>query len=268
MSEHPSSSPFINSANSQMYGKMPLQSWVGKVVSFDAQKDQIEDGSGWRYKVRILGDNSDVDQVKDDGLSYAICLLPTTAGSGAAYKLRSVRISQGDMVYGVFGGDGPRMILGVFPRTRQSAAKHSSNVFGTQSGFWDNGTLTDTEILSGEFNEQKGPNTPDVKALDVNKSNRTSTDPLPENFDLGTPITPENQPWPGLGEPITTAQIKFIISEGLETQEKIDAIKQGITQGLISEEVGKKMIILMGNKNKRSNEEAIKIGFPPPIETQ
>ena len=36
MSEHPSSSPFINSANSQMYGKMPLESWVGKVVSFDA----------------------------------------------------------------------------------------------------------------------------------------------------------------------------------------------------------------------------------------
>ena len=72
MSEHPSSSPFINSANSQMYGKMPLQSWVGKVVSFDAQKDQIEDGWGWRYKVRILGDNSDVDRVKDDGLSYAI----------------------------------------------------------------------------------------------------------------------------------------------------------------------------------------------------
>ena len=94
MSEHPSSSPFINSANSQMYGKMPLQSWVGKVVSFDAQKDQIEDGWGWRYKVRILGDNSDVDQVKDDGLSYPICLLPTTARSGAAYKLRSVRISQ------------------------------------------------------------------------------------------------------------------------------------------------------------------------------
>ena len=54
----------------------------------------------------------------------------------------------------------------------------------------------------------------------------------------------------------------------IEDQEKIDAIKQGITQGLIFEEVGKKMIILMGNKNKRSNEEAIKIGFPPPIETQ
>ena len=162
MSEHPSSSPFINSANSQMYGKMPLQSWVGKVVSYDAQKDQIEDGWGWRYKVRILGDNSDVDQVKDDGLSYAICLLPTTAGSGGAYKLRSVRISQGDMVYGIYGADGPRMILGVFPRTRQSTA--SSGIFGTLSGF--TGSLKNTGILDGEFNEQIGPATPGATALE------------------------------------------------------------------------------------------------------
>ena len=145
-----------------MYGKMPLQSWVGKVVSYDAQKDQIDDGWGWRYKVRILGDNSDVDQVKDDGLSYAICLLPTTAGSGAAFKLRSVRISQGDMVYGIYGADGPRMILGVFPRTRQSTA--SSGIFGTLSGFTD--SLKNTGILDGEFNEQIGPATPGATALE------------------------------------------------------------------------------------------------------
>ena len=36
--------------------------------------------------------------------SYATVLLPTTAGTGAAYKLRSVRLSQGDMVFGVRGG--------------------------------------------------------------------------------------------------------------------------------------------------------------------
>ena len=37
---------------------------------------------GWRYKVRILGDNSNVDNVTDGELSYAFALLPTTAGSG------------------------------------------------------------------------------------------------------------------------------------------------------------------------------------------
>ena len=158
MSEHPSSTPFIDSGSKDKYGKKPLQSWVGKVASYDTQKDQIKNGWGWRYKVRILGDHSNggsksLTVVPDEKLSYAYVLLPTTAGSGAAYKLRSVRISQGDMVYGIQGGDGPRMILGVFPRTRQSTA--SSGNFGTLSGF--TGSLEDTEILDGEYNEQTGP---------------------------------------------------------------------------------------------------------------
>ena len=126
MSSPLSSRPFLNSSNKDQYGKNPLQSWVGKVVAYDSQKEQIEGGWGWRYKVRILGDNSNNDQVDDEELSYAICLLPTTAGSGAAYKLRSVRISQGDMVYGVYGGDGPRIILGVFPRTRDSFTRQGT----------------------------------------------------------------------------------------------------------------------------------------------
>ena len=158
MSEHPSSTPFIDSGSKDKYGKKPLQSWVGKVASYDTQKDQIKNGWGWRYKVRILGDHSNggsksLTVVPDEKLSYAYVLLPTTAGSGAAYKLRSVRISQGDMVYGIQGGDGPRMILGVFPRTRQSTA--SSGIFGTLSGF--TGSLEDTGILDGEHNEQTGP---------------------------------------------------------------------------------------------------------------
>ena len=263
MSEHPSSSPFINSANSQMYGKMPLQSWVGKVVSFDAQKEQIEKGWGWRYKVRILGDNSNNDNVEDGELSYALCLLPTTAGSGAAYKLRSVRISQGDMVYGIFGGDGPRIIIGVFPRTRESFAIQGTGKFNTLSGFY--GALTNTGILSGEFNEQLGPTTPNTSPIDINKSNRTEADPLPENFGLATPKTAEDKPWDGTGNPIAINQIKYIIRNG-DTDDKIDAVNQGVTQGLIDEDVAKQMIFFLQNKNKQSNEKAIEIGFPPPPE--
>ena len=60
------------------------------------------------------------DSIKDEQLSYAYCILPTTAGSGGAFKLRSVRISQGDTVFGVRGGgkNAPHFIIGVFPRTR------------------------------------------------------------------------------------------------------------------------------------------------------
>ena len=153
MSEHSQKTPFIKASSQDQYGKIPLKSWVGKVVAYESQKEQIDEGWGWRYKVRILGDDSNSQNVADEELSYAICLLPTTAGSGAAYKLRSVRVSQGDMVYGIYGGDGPRIIIGVFPRTAQTES--TSGNFGTLSGF--TGSLNDTGILDGEFNEQKGP---------------------------------------------------------------------------------------------------------------
>ena len=167
MSEPVNSTPFIKASSQDQYGKKPLESWTGKVVGFDSQKDQIENGWGWRYKVRIMGDNSDVDNVTDDQLSYAYSSLPTTAGSGGAYKLRSVRISQGDTVYGVRGGGGPTIILGVFTRTRSTTI--SDAPFGTKSGFY--GDLEDNGIISGEFNEQVGPATPGGVPL-INKSNR------------------------------------------------------------------------------------------------
>ena len=263
MSSPVSSKPFFNSSNKDQYGKFPLQSWVGKVVSYDAQKEQIEKGWGWRYKVRILGDNSNNDNVEDGELSYALCLLPTTAGSGAAYKLRSVRISQGDMVYGVYGSDGPRIIIGVFLRTRESFVIQGTGKFNTLSGFY--GALTNTGILSGEFNEQLGPTTPNTSAIDINKSNRIEADPLPENFGLATPTTAEDEPWNGTGNPIAINQIKYIIRNG-ETDDKINAVNQGVTQGLIDEDVAKQMIFFLQNKNKQSNEKAIEIGFPPPPE--
>ena len=169
MSEPVNSTPFIKASSQDQYGKKPLESWTGKVVGFDSQKDQIENGWGWRYKVRIMGDNSDVDNVTDDQLSYAYSSLPTTAGSGGAYKLRSVRISQGDTVFGFRGGGGPTMIIGVLPRTRSTTL--SDAPFGTKSGFY--GDLEDNGIISGEFNEQVGPATPGGVPL-INKSNRNN----------------------------------------------------------------------------------------------
>ena len=167
MTEPVNSTPFIKASIQDQYGKKPLENWFGKVVGFDSQKDQIENGWGWRYKVRIMGDNSDVDNVTDDQLSYAYSSLPTTAGSGGAYKLRSVRISQGDTVFGFRGGGGPTMIIGVLPRTRSTTL--SDAPFGTKSGFY--GDLEDNGIISGEFNEQVGPATPGGVPL-INKSNR------------------------------------------------------------------------------------------------
>ena len=182
----PKDTPFTKPNSESQYGKTPLESWVGTVVSYDKQKEQIEAGWGWRYKVRIMGDNTNSDQITDEQLSYAYVLLPTTAGSGGAFKMRSVRISQGDFVYGVRGGGAgaPTMILGVFPRTKNQKKGKGPN-FINLSGFY--GSLnSDSEILDGEFNEQTGPKTPNTDPVGPKNYNKAEQrEPSDKSEQLG-----------------------------------------------------------------------------------
>ena len=166
--------------NSQFLGRDGFRWWIGQVAPREAQKDQTDEGKGWgsRYKVRIMGENTQSDTIPPEKIDYAYCLLPTTAGSGGAYKLRSVRISQGDYVYGVKGGGGPTMIIGVYPRT--STQVPGSGNFENLSGFY--GSLKNTGIISGEFNEQIGPATPGVSGLDPKEwTKATANDPSKKN---------------------------------------------------------------------------------------
>jgi len=212
MSQPSYNQSFLNSSSQDQYGKKPLQSWVGKVVSYESQKDQIDGGWGWRYKVRILGDNSNDQTTSDGELSYAMCLLPTTAGSGAAYKLRSVRVSQGDMVYGIYGSNGPRMILGVFPRT--ALTKSTSGNFGTLSGFTD--SLKDTGILSGEFNDQVGPKfLKGLSGLEPGEwTKATATNPSEKVKEIVPQVKKEKNI--GIGTDDTTEEFKEITEEDTE----------------------------------------------------
>ena len=54
-----------------LYGKTPLESWTGTVVSFDSQKEQLEVGWGWRYRVRIMGENTQSDTISPEKIDYA-----------------------------------------------------------------------------------------------------------------------------------------------------------------------------------------------------
>ena len=222
---------FIEPNKKTKYGESGVQIWMGVVVSFDAQKDQIEKGYGWKYRVRILGDHAvNETENKDEDFSYATCILPTTAGTGAGYKLRSVRISQGDTVFGIRGGGegAPTFILGTLPRTRVSVKKDSGN-FAQLSGFWSGGSLKQNDTLSGEFNDQVGPATPGVTPLDpkiYNKSNRDDPSGNLEQLgydqnqdgeidDVEAKLTPPrvagDRKWDE-GEPINSAQLEYILS--------------------------------------------------------
>ena len=281
----PRDTPFTKPNSNSQYGKTPLESWVGTVVSYDAQKEQIEGGWGWRYKVRIMGDNTNTDQITDQQLSYAYVLLPTTAGSGGAFKMRSVRISQGDFVYGVRGGGSgaPTMILGVFPRTSQQSS--GSGNFANTSGF--TGGLKKTKTLSGEFNEQKGPATPNVTPLDPkeqNLSNRpdlsgnvetigydTNDDAIIDNAEekLTPPTTDPSTPWE-VGNPITKGQLEYILNGVTNPPDPnynytdtqiVAAISQANEQNLISESLAE---TATNKLNEGDGAVVNSILFPPP----
>ena len=281
----PKDTPFTKPNSESQYGKTPLESWVGTVVSYDKQKEQIEAGWGWRYKVRIMGDNTNSDQITDEQLSYAYVLLPTTAGSGGAFKMRSVRISQGDFVYGVRGGGSgaPTMILGVFPRTSQQSP--GSGNFGNTSGF--TGALKKTKTLSGEFNEQKGPATPNVTPLDPkeqNLSNRpdlsgnvetigydTNDDAIIDNAEekLTPPTTDPSTPWE-VGNPITKGQLEYILNGVTNPPDPnynytdtqiVAAISQANEQNLISESLAE---TATNKLNEGDGAVVNSILFPPP----
>jgi len=265
-------------------GQSDVQFFIGKVVGYDSMKEQIERGSGWYYRVRILGDHGIKDDIPDEQLDYVQSLLPTTAGSGGAFKMRSVRISQGDMVLGLRGGGkgGKPFIIAVFPRTRNT--KINDGKFGTLSGFY--GSLVKNETLTGEFNDQIGPGTPDVTPVDPKNYNKSNKEDTSESLDqIGydrnqdgiiddaekklTPITTaQDKKW-DVGEPITSQQLKYITSSYPITREEatkyqpkvIEAINQAVTQNLVTEEVAKSMI----TEVKRNNYDgASNIGFPPP----
>ena len=141
------------------FGKDPLKFWLGKVVGFHAQAEQVSgQGWGWRFKVRIMGDYSEQDGIDDQNVVSAMCLIPTTAGSGGREMMQTPRISQGDTVLGIYMSDdeqGPA-ILAVLPRTIFS--KDNGGKFDSIAGYTDN---TVAGIAEGqEYNEQDNVLTP------------------------------------------------------------------------------------------------------------
>ena len=141
---------------------MNKDTWIGKVVAFDSQADQVTgQGWGWRYKVRIMGDYSEQDGIEDKDVIYAMVLLPATAGSGAREMMQTPRISQGDTVIGRFLADDDQapIIDGVLPRTKSD--EMGDGKFAQKRGFTE-GTVEG--LLGGqEFNENDNVSTPGLK---------------------------------------------------------------------------------------------------------
>ena len=111
--------------------------WKGKIVNVDknpTQRTLMSGGSwGYRYQVRLISDFSENDNVSDDEVFVAQSFLPTTAGTGAAGRSESLKLSQGDMVFGVYIGTS-LFITQAFPRTTL-VPKNGKGKYAIESGF-------------------------------------------------------------------------------------------------------------------------------------
>ena len=139
-------------------------SFVGRVVSFEYQDEQVNgEGWGWRYKVALMNDltSSRVD-TSDDNVKIALALIPNDAGSGAANCAKSLKIRQGDVVYGLkIGGSEPytHLILGLFGRNKQT--KNGEGRFDCESGYTEQVPPADpTCLLAGETTGHGDQSTP------------------------------------------------------------------------------------------------------------
>ena len=164
-------------SNSQFLGRDGFRWWIGQVAPREAQADQTDDGKGWsnRYKVRIMGYHPFTDDVTDEDLPWAIALLPTTAGSGAANYATSTRLQQGDVVFGFFlDGDEGQIpaILGHFGHT--SGIDQNSELegkFKPGSAFTENTPINPKT----EVNDEGIPDQTGEQNLNANPTNSSAT---------------------------------------------------------------------------------------------
>lgn len=116
----------------------PAIIWWGQVVDDTVWKDNsivkkwkgTDNIPGWgsRYKVRILGRDTEAKDVSDDQLEWAECAFPVTAGSGHGGSYQTSNLRKGAFVFG-FYKDGTHMtepfILGCLGNNDQTRLAQS-----------------------------------------------------------------------------------------------------------------------------------------------
>ena len=222
-----------------------LEPFIGKVVSQKAQKAQVG-GMGWghRFKVRIMGTYSENDNVEDKDCHSAVVMLGVTDGSGAANRMKSVKITQNDIVFGFFLSPDQNfpVITGIMGRQNPKHLKNCGGKFGVGSGLTENLKAGGTGTGS-EFNEQNNKNTQGTgndgktgtgegKAVNDAKLKNAGLDP--NNQEVGTNKDPKglsNFDFTGLDKD----SIKEIVTESKAFAEKAGKDLSNLKDTIIEE---------------------------------
>ena len=143
--------------------------WIGQVVSTKAQKLQIAgQGWGWRYKVRIMGSYSEDDNIPDEEVHNALVMFGVTDGTGLGGRLKSCKITQSDIVFGVFMAPDQNfpVIIGLLAPT--GGKKKLDKKFGQKTG-------TTKNLVAGQNGGDRpnGNNLGNTAKVNANKENNT-----------------------------------------------------------------------------------------------
>lgn len=158
-----------SSLKSNFIGRDGFRWWIGQIPPLSSMGKQVE-GGGWgnRFKVRIIGYHPySSAELPDEDLPWAQCLIPTTAGSGAANCVTGVQLQPSDIVLGFFlDGDNAQIpvILATFGRSNSVPSTDYLGPFIPFTGYSDkiqkNGGLTPNE--SSEVKKTSNPSPRDV----------------------------------------------------------------------------------------------------------
>lgn len=149
---------------SNFIGRDGFRWWIGQIPPLSSMGKQVE-GGGWgnRFKVRIIGYHPySAAELPDEDLPWAQCLIPTTAGSGAANCATGVQLQPSDIVLGFFlDGDNAQIpvILATFGRSDSVPSTTYSGPFVPFTGYSDKVQING-ELASIESNELKKTSNP------------------------------------------------------------------------------------------------------------
>ena len=192
----------MTDTNTTFFGEDGLHPFIGKIVKFDAQKNLVSGQSwGWRYKVRMIGDFSEKDSVDDAQVYTASTLLPPTSGTGGGGRTSTVKLVQGDMVFGLFlaPNKGFPVILAAFPRTKDT--KDIGGKFGVNSGFV--GKLLKGLTEGQEYSGQDQMVTPKVREQGEKGGGKTKAKPEEKLGDIKDGQNPDENAVDAIPKPKT-----------------------------------------------------------------
>ncbi len=177
---------------SNFIGRDGFRWWIGQIPPIEDMNGQV-DGQGWgnRFKVRIIGYHPYSEaELPNEDLPWAQCLIPTTAGSGAANAMTGVQLQPGDVVLGFFlDGDNAQIpvILATFGRTDSVPSKSFESPFVPFTGYSElmQKTLV-PRIESNELKENSNPTPPSVTTEQADAiSQRVGYQVFSENSAIG-----------------------------------------------------------------------------------